>query len=81
MSANEGFPPDAAHTHSEAGEHRIEHVLRDYGPLTRERLAELCGGGIAHGGWDFDVALNAAVRHGRVRALGDGVLYELVPDA
>jgi hypothetical protein len=76
MSANEGFPPDAAHTHDEAGEHHIERVLRSYGVLTRDRLAELCGTRVAHGGWDFDVALTAAVRHGRVRELGSG-LFEV----
>jgi hypothetical protein len=79
MSANEGIRPDAAHTHDEAGEHRIEHVLRGYGVLSREKLAELCGTRVAHCGWDFDVALNAAVRQGRVRELGGG-LFEVPPE-
>jgi hypothetical protein len=70
------LPPDPARTHAEAGEHRIEHVLRSRGPLTRERLAEVCGAAYPHGDWDFDVALIGAVRHGRVRALGGGALYE-----
>jgi hypothetical protein len=75
--STQGMSPDPAHTHAEAGERHIEHVLRNRGPLTRERLAELSGAAHAHGDWDFDVALIAAVRHGRVRALGGGILYEV----
>lgn len=81
MSANEGRGIDPARDHSQAGEHRVEHILRSYGPITRERLAELCGSQQPHGDWDFDAALRAAIRHGRVRPLGGGVLYELVDES
>jgi hypothetical protein len=77
MSAQEGHPPHPSTTHAEAGIHRLERVLRSYGPLTRQMLCELSGARRWPSADAFDAALDAAVAAGRVRTLG-GVLFEAV---
>jgi hypothetical protein len=75
MSAQEGHPPHPSTTHHEAGVHRLERVLRSYGPLSRESLCDLAGARRWPDASAFDAALDAAVAAGRVRSLG-GVLFE-----
>jgi hypothetical protein len=63
------------HSRGEAEVEDVVRALRGYGPLTHERLAEVCGA--AH--WSdhgFRRALNRAVSTGRVRRLGED-FYEL----
>jgi len=64
-----------AHSRQEAEIEEIVRALRNYGVLTRPRLAELCGSAhwADHG---FKSALRQAVATGRVRRLGDD-LYEV----
>ena len=72
-SAASASPPP--HSRTEAEVEDVVRALRGYGPLTHERLAEVCGA--AH--WSdhgFRRALDRAVSTGRVRRLGED-FYEL----
>jgi hypothetical protein len=80
MSAQEGHPPHPSATHHDAGVHRVERVLRSYGPLTRQTLYDLSGARCWPDGATFDAVLEAAVAAGRVRSLG-GVLFEAADGA
>lgn len=56
----------------------LERTLRQFGVLTRERLAELSGADCWPAIDSFKAALDEGIRHERLRALGDD-LVELGP--
>ena len=80
MSAHEGHPHPAAHSHHDAEILRIEHVLQSHGgTLTRHHLHEFCGADT----WRdtaFEAALQDGVRSGRIREL-TRELYTVAQDA
>jgi len=78
MTVLAGYDSDAAHSYTVARQRKLRRTLQTHGVLTREGLLEAVHAEC----WrvPFEVALERAVRSGRVRRLSDD-LFEAGPVA